>query len=74
MPNPHPPCQICRRRHRAGNCGAKGGMTPPRPAQGNQWDSLPGIVADFARLFGELATLVEKLPCVARMREEKGKG
>jgi len=31
---------------------------------------LPGFVADLVRICGELATLVEKLPCVARMRED----
>lgn len=64
MANPHPKCEICRLRHRPGNCGPRGGGGGSGPAQGNQCQSLPGIVAGLARICGELAALVEKLPCV----------
>jgi hypothetical protein len=30
---------------------------------------MPGIVADLARICGDLAALVEKLPCVAAARK-----
>lgn len=75
MANPHAKCEICRLRHRPGNCRSEGGGRVPGPAQGNQCHSLPGIVAGLARICGELASLVEKLPCVgAAKREGKSEG
>jgi len=64
MANSHPRCEICRLRHRPGNCRPEGGGEGAGPAQGNQCYSLPGIVADLVRICGDLATLVEKLPCM----------
>jgi hypothetical protein len=72
MANPHSKCEICCLRHRPGNCRPQGGETGPRPAQGNQCHSLPGIVADLARICGDLAALVEKLPCVTAVRKAGG--
>jgi hypothetical protein len=70
MPNRHRPCQICRRRHRPGPCGAKGPLTSSRPSQVNQLDSLPSIVADLTRICGVLVTAVEKLERTAKMKED----
>jgi hypothetical protein len=70
VPNGHPPCQKCRRRHRPGNCGAKGGLPPSRPAEVIQCHSVAGIVADLTRICGVLATVVEKLERVSRTRED----
>lgn len=70
MANPHAKCEICRLRHRPGNCRPEGGGRGPGPAQGNQCHSLPGIVAGLARICGELATLVEQLPCVASAKTD----
>ena len=70
MPNGHPPCQICRRRHRPGNCEGKGGLTPSRPAEAILLHSLPGIVADLTRICGVLVTAVEKLERTAKMKED----
>lgn len=70
MANPHPKCGECSVRHRPGPCGPEGGGTPKKPAQGNQCHSLPGIVAGLARICGELASLVEKLPCVASAKTD----
>lgn len=71
MSNGHPPCQICRRRHRPGNCGGEGGLTPSSPARVNQCYSMVGIVADLARICGELAALVRKLECVEKEKREQ---
>jgi len=70
MANLHPKCEICRLRHRPGNCRSKGGGGGESSAQGNQCHSLPGIVATLDRICGDLATLVEKLPCVAASKRE----
>lgn len=78
MANPHHPCEICRLRHRPGNCRASenalccvhqeghGNLHFPSPsqAQGNQCHSMPTIIADLARICGDLSSLVGKLPCV----------
>lgn len=50
MANPHGKFGICRLRHRPGNCRPEGGGRVPGPAQGNQCYSLPGNVADLARI------------------------
>ena len=70
MANPHAKCEICRLRHRPGNCRPRGGGRDPDPAQGNQCYSLPGIVADLVRICGELAALIGKLPCTVRAKGE----
>jgi hypothetical protein len=66
MANPHPKCEICLQRHRPGNCRTEGGGTSPGAAEGIQCQSMPGIIADLARICGDLASLVRKLPCVKR--------
>ncbi len=70
MANPHHPCPECRRRHRPGPCGPEGGNRAPSPAQGNQCHSMPGIIADLARICGDLVSLVGKLPCVTPEKQE----
>ena len=64
MANHHPKCEICSQRHRPGNCTVGGGGVGAGPAQVNQCYSLPGVVATLARICGELAALIGKLPCV----------
>jgi hypothetical protein len=66
MANPHAKCEICRLRHRPGNCRPDGGGRGAGQAQGNQCHSLPGIIADLDRICGELASLVGKLPCASK--------
>jgi hypothetical protein len=68
MANPHGKCEICRLRHRPGNCRPEGGGRGQSPTQGNQCHSLPGIVADLARICANLAALVEILPCVLKRK------
>ncbi len=70
MANPHAKCEICRLRHRLGNCRPRGRDGGPGPTQGIHCYSLPGITADLARICGELAALVENLPCVAAAKRE----
>lgn len=70
MANPHAKCEVGCLRHRPGNCRPEGEGEGAGPAQGNQCHSLPGIVADLARICGDLAALVEKLPCVANASEK----
>jgi len=85
MPNPHHPCPGCRRRHRPGSCekshevvfscvGREGNgnllFRSPDPAQGNQCHSIPGIIADLARICGDLTTLVGILPCMAPVKND----
>lgn len=62
MANPHPKCEICRKRHAPGNCRAGGGPASPDSAQGIQCHSMPGFVANLARIFRELADLIERFP------------
>jgi len=70
MANPHAKCEICRLRHRPGNCRPEGGGVGVDPAQGNPLQSLLSIVATLDRICGELASLVEKLPCVASAKTD----
>jgi len=70
MPNSHPPCPGCRRRHRPDPCGPEGGKRAPSPVQVIQCHSMPEIIADLARICGDLATLVGKLPCFERTEAE----
>jgi|GEM_PF-6100736 len=70
MANRHAKCEICRLRHRPGNCRPEGGGEGVGPAQGNPLQSLLGIVATLDRICGDLTALVEKLPCVAAAKSE----
>lgn len=72
MPNPHPVCERpgCRRRHRPGPCGPEGGKGLTKPAEVIQCHSLPKIIVDLARICGDLAVLVGKLPCMTTEKQE----
>jgi len=70
MPNTHPPCPGCRRRHRPGPCGPEGWKRVPSPVQVIQCHSMAEIIADLARICGDLASLVGKLPCLKDPRNQ----
>jgi len=77
MPNSHPPCPGCRRRHRPGPCEKTpeedlcrvGGDQSPaghfgsdnRPG-GIHCYSLPGTTVGLARILRDLADLIERFP------------
>lgn len=73
MPNRYPKCEICRLRHRPENCKGEAGKREIAQGTAIQCHSLPGIVADLARICGDLAALVEKLPCVAAAKSAPGR-
>ncbi len=58
MPNAHPKCEKCCRRHRPGACPPRAQSAVPRPTKGNDCQSmaifLPGLVR--ARLLDLLET------------------
>lgn len=78
MANPHAKCEICHLRHRPGNCKTSedglccvyqegnGNLRFPSPnqAQSNHCHSMPEIIADLARICGDLAALAGRLPCL----------
>lgn len=70
MPNRYPKCEICLYRHAPGNCKGDAGEREIVERMAIQCHSMPGIVADLARICGELAVLVGKLPCVENAKQE----
>lgn len=62
MANRHHPCPECRKRHAPKNCRAGGGPASPGSAQGIPLQSIAILTENLARIFRELADVLERFP------------
>ena len=70
MGNPHPKCEICRLRHRPGNCRPEGGRRGPISAQGNRLHSIAIPVVDLTLVLAKLDAIGEKLDRMVNAKRE----